>query len=261
MKIRFCTFFQSLLPFLFLLCGTDSTAQTRKADVIIRRDSIRIEALILEVEEAVVKYKKYSDQEGPTFSLGKKEIASIQYGNGEIENFHIQTELYFDESPKPVEPYRVPDDRIHDERVLRPRTGAVGALSNQQLRYNYKFYLKKTSTYKTMATVGATLGIVMTVAGAITISAANRDYNSSYGRISYTQFENRVAGGALLITAGIFGGTPLTIIGLVKKRSYSKKATATQRELNRRNEPVSIGISPGFDVQNRAAMGTLRVRF
>ena len=245
------------IALLFLISLSNvSLAQTiRKNDLIIKRDSTRIEALILEVEDKVIKYKRYSDQGGPTFSVGKKEIASIVYGNGEIENFPAEPEIYFDEVPitAPV-PYR------SDAPVKRLRGGAPQALDVDQLKFNYAFYLKKASKYKTMSVVGASLGVLMTVAGIVTISAAQRDYNAT--GYSSTAYENRVAGGALLVTVGLFGGTPLTVIGLINKNRYNKKARLTQEELRRRGDPLSsIRISPGYNPINRSAGLTLRMSF
>lgn len=240
---------------LLLIClSSPSFAQVRKNDLIIKRDSSKIEALILEVEDLVVKYKKYSDQDGPTFSVAKKAIASIVYGNGEIENFPAEPEIYFDEAPVPaVSPYK------SDAPVKRPRTGSPNALDTDQLRFNYAFYLKKAAKYKTMSVVGTSLGLLMTISGFITVSAAVRDINA-YG--SSTSSDNRIVGGTFLIMGGLGAGIPLTIVGLTKKRSYNRRAMLTQEELRRRGEPLStIRISPGYNVHNQSASLTMRMSF
>jgi hypothetical protein len=246
--------YRNLLALVFLTCCTCFSygQETRKNDLIIKRDSSRIEALILEVDAKIIRYKKYSDQGGPTFSLDRKEIATIVYGNGEIEKFDAVPEIYFDEVPSPI--VTQPDKPA----TLRYRSGAPQVLSNDQLRTNYKFFLRKNTKYKTMATVGASFGVCLTVFGIITLNQANRDYHG-YPTQAY---ENKVLGGALLVTAGVFGGVPLTVVGLINKKRYAKKAITAQNELRRRGEPItSIRLSPGYNVANRTANLTLRMNF
>lgn len=58
----------------------------RKPDVIIKKDNTKIEAIIQEIDDTIIKYRKRSDPQGPLFNLNKKEVVSILYGNGEVEN-------------------------------------------------------------------------------------------------------------------------------------------------------------------------------
>jgi hypothetical protein len=250
-----------LMIFLFW-AGSLSFAQTvRKNDLIIKRDSSKIEALILEIDGLVIKYKKYSDQEGPTFSIGKRDVATIVYGNGEVENFPVEAEVYFDEVPIPgAVPYKN-EEKKSNERVNRFRAGAVQSMETQQLRYNYAFYLKKAAKYKTMSIVGTSVGLLMTISGFITVSAAIRDINAA-GGYSSTSNDSRIGGGVLLVMGGLGAGVPLTIVGLVKKRSYNKKALMAQEELRRRNEPLSsIKISPAFNAYSKTAGLSLSMTF
>ncbi len=255
--MKYHSIFHFLL-FILVVCSShfSFSQTTRKNDLIIKRDSSRVEALILEIDEQVVKYKKYSDQEGPTFSLNKKEIASIVYGNGEVELFAAEPEIYFDESPAPVIPH---NNQYKNGPITRHRGGAIQSQSTDQLKFNYSFYLKKASTYRTMGLVGTSVGLLMTAAGIITVSAAERDYSSTGYSSAY---ENRVTGGVLLVTAGICAGVPFSIIGLVKSRSYKKRALRTHEELRRRSEPLSLhSISPGYNLQNQSANLTIRMTF
>lgn len=56
-------------------------------DVIITRQSERIDATVIEVSENTVKYKKHSNPDGPVFVLGTDKISSILYANGEVQAF------------------------------------------------------------------------------------------------------------------------------------------------------------------------------
>jgi hypothetical protein len=46
-----------------------------------------VEAKVLEIDQETVKYKKFSNQDGPTYNLTKAEIHKIKYENGEEETF------------------------------------------------------------------------------------------------------------------------------------------------------------------------------
>jgi hypothetical protein len=56
-------------------------------DVIITKDSKKIEAKVTEININSIKYKKFNNLEGPTYTLLKSEIATIVYQNGMIDVF------------------------------------------------------------------------------------------------------------------------------------------------------------------------------
>ena len=56
-------------------------------DIIVTKQSEKIEAKITDVEQDFIKYKKFNYQEGPTYTIKKSEIASIIYQNGVVESF------------------------------------------------------------------------------------------------------------------------------------------------------------------------------
>ncbi|MDR0831206.1 MAG: hypothetical protein LBN95_14025 [Prevotellaceae bacterium] len=57
-------------------------------DKIITKNKEQISAKVLEIEELIVKYKKFDNLEGPTYSIKKSDIVTIIYQNGNIENFN-----------------------------------------------------------------------------------------------------------------------------------------------------------------------------
>ena len=61
-------------------------------DVIVKKDGTTIMAKVLTVSTTVVEYKKWSNQDGPTYVIETKELLSINYGNGEKEVFSEQKE-------------------------------------------------------------------------------------------------------------------------------------------------------------------------
>lgn len=83
---------KSIILTLFLLIACNSycqdTIKTRSGEVII--------AKVLEINIKDIKYKKYSNLEGPIFTLDKKEVNNITFKNGEKEifNYGQNADLY-----------------------------------------------------------------------------------------------------------------------------------------------------------------------
>lgn len=57
-------------------------------DVIVKKDGTTILAKVMEVNDDVVKYKKHSNQNGPTYSVKVSDLMSINYKNGEKDTFN-----------------------------------------------------------------------------------------------------------------------------------------------------------------------------
>ena len=76
------------------------TLSTLAQDIITKKDGTKLITKILEVSPTEVKYKKYSNQDGPTFILPTKDIFLVTYQNGETETFTTQTETQ--QRPKAV---------------------------------------------------------------------------------------------------------------------------------------------------------------
>ena len=60
-------------------------------DVIVKIDGSTILSKVLEVNTNDIKYKKFSNLEGPVYTLGKSDIMSINYENGEKDTFDNTT--------------------------------------------------------------------------------------------------------------------------------------------------------------------------
>ncbi len=54
-------------------------------DIIITKDKEQIHAKILEVSKDDIRYKKFSYQDGPIFTLSMDDVLTIAYENGEVE--------------------------------------------------------------------------------------------------------------------------------------------------------------------------------
>ena len=68
---------------MFILCGVLSMFAAN--DLIIKTNSEKVEALIQEVSETELRYKKANNPNGPMFVIKLEEVASIIYANGEVQ--------------------------------------------------------------------------------------------------------------------------------------------------------------------------------
>ncbi len=79
---------RKILLIMLLICSTSVSAQ----DVIVKKDGSTIISKVLEVNIADIKYKKYSNQNGPTYTISKSEVMAINYENGEKDVFTTQSQ-------------------------------------------------------------------------------------------------------------------------------------------------------------------------
>lgn len=56
-------------------------------DVIVKKDGSTIESKVMEVGESEVKYKKYSNQNGPLYTISTRDLQCINYENGSKDTF------------------------------------------------------------------------------------------------------------------------------------------------------------------------------
>jgi hypothetical protein len=76
------------LHLLFILITINSTGQ----DTLFLRNGEKLAVKVVEIEKTLIKYKKYSNIDGPLYTIDKQEISIIRYQNGEIDNFITLTE-------------------------------------------------------------------------------------------------------------------------------------------------------------------------
>ena len=70
-----------------LLCAQLFVLSVFAQDVIITKDAQKIPAKVTDIEEAIIKYKKYDNLEGPTYTMKKADIATVVFENGSVEVF------------------------------------------------------------------------------------------------------------------------------------------------------------------------------
>ena len=72
-----------LLFLIFIMCSVSISAQ----DVIVKKNGSTILSKVLEVNAADIKYKKFSNQNGPTYTISIVDVMAINYENGEKDEF------------------------------------------------------------------------------------------------------------------------------------------------------------------------------
>lgn len=71
---------------LIVLCFVSQRLQAQ--DVIVKKDGTTILSKVLEVNETNLRYKKFKNPQGPTYSISLSEIMSVNYENGEKDTFY-----------------------------------------------------------------------------------------------------------------------------------------------------------------------------
>ena len=61
-------------------------------DVIVKQDGSTILSKVMEINSAEIKYKKWSNVDGPIYAISRSEVLSINYQNGEVEVFSTMIE-------------------------------------------------------------------------------------------------------------------------------------------------------------------------
>jgi len=79
---------RTLLLFALLSVSIYSFSQ----DKIYKNDGSEIQAKILEVAQTEIKYKKFTNQDGPTYTINKTDVLMIIYANGETEVMNTKKE-------------------------------------------------------------------------------------------------------------------------------------------------------------------------
>ena len=83
--------------FLLIVVLFCASLMSMAQDVIVKKDGTTIESRIMEINGTEIKYKKWSNQDGPVYSINRTEVDFINYQNGEVEM--ITSESYYTQLP------------------------------------------------------------------------------------------------------------------------------------------------------------------
>lgn len=235
---------------LFLLC---IAGMAMAQDVIVMKDQSTIMSKVLEITSTEIKYKKWDNQDGPLYSVSRSEVMSINYENGEVENFYKTTNSQLNTYPQQAQ--NNPKGYM-EALVSFPAAMKLNGkrLADEELRglineRGYQLYLKG----KRKSNAGEVVGII----GLVPFIGATSFL------LSYTSFkpENRPSVlKASLITLGI--GTALLVPGLVLSISGgSDLRNVAETYNNNQSDTFSFNISPSVmscdapQLQNNYGLG------
>lgn len=105
-----------------LLCWAGTTLAQ---DVILKKDNTTVLSKVIEVTGTEIKYKKWSNQDGPTYSINRSEVTSINYQNGDVDKFSDNT------TPTPT-----PQPTVTYPQVQTPRDLTQSTLEKPQSPYS-----------------------------------------------------------------------------------------------------------------------------
>jgi len=203
---------------LLFMCFIAFTCVCFAQDIIITRDSRRIEAKVTEINVENIRYKQYSNQEGPTYTLPVSSIVSIVYQNGQVETFESAPAA----PTTPATRNQTTPERNQQSAVTTSRTSQTNSTGTRRLstaemlaemQANYPALYSKYNSGRRMKTTGWVLtgtGIAAFVIGfgVLVDGAENEEYEQADA-------------GALIFTAGvglIAGGVTTLAIGSGKRR-------------------------------------------
>lgn len=171
------------LSLIILFLGITLYAQ----DVIVTNDGKKIEAKVTEVEVEVIKYKKFGDNDGPTYTMKKTEIATILYENGNVDVFkkeplQRQNNMYGDPNygyNNNYDPYSIPGKGLRNTGIVFLSVGGAAVVGGIILGV-----LDEQWAWFTLVPAGAGFmgaGIIFTAVG-----------QSRINRYKYYQHQNQV---------------------------------------------------------------------
>jgi len=164
-------------------------------DVIITKDSRKIPAKVLEVNVDNIRYKKIDNEDGPIYTILKKDVVSILYQNG-------QTDIFTQDNTKS-------EDSTYEELSLMEKRLLFLKMATQTPDLYNKFIDGDRMCRN--GNVLMALGALSTMGGIVAIYTASEDNPSALPQIGL----GLIGLGQIFLAVGI----PVHIVGKCKQRS------------------------------------------
>lgn len=228
---------------LWMILSTMTYAQnTSKNDVILKRDSSRIQALITRMTNEKINYRDLGTADSTDAYIYMDQVAKIYFKNGKILSVRDSV-LAVASPPDSVGQYadlsNLPKNKFDRDVVMA---------NSDQLRDKLRYYSDKAIDGKRGAIVFTSLGVASLVSGLIVANTGSDP-------------DNKKIGYPLAITGTVVGGG----LGLLTFNNYKRNSRKTQKvkeELERRNQPLTIlKLSPSFNPLNNSGTLALRISF
>ena len=216
--------------FLFFATFCVCIATTFAQDVITLKNGEDIQALVQEIGELDVKYKKFENPNGPNYTLKKSKIFRIRYANGSKDVFEDNTTPITVPTPAPITEH--PSIQNNKGEIYIGTFQVLKYHSNQEtvnaedLFYDMPEALKNYNSGKTLITVGQIFAGGCALTGLYILLADN--YNAL---LPYT-------GGGMLIV-----GVISSFVGSSKIKSAVNIYNASVRRQQTSDISLNFGIT------------------
>ena len=171
-----------LILFACFLVGGIMSAQ----DIITKNDGTDIQAKVMEVGQSQISYKKFSNPNGPTYTLDLSEILMITYENGEREMYNTAAEKK-SSLPQGVMTYNSWSGKI-----------SVGGVTIEDEMLDRYFSPDDFQLFKSGKSV-STVGSILAFAGALPFGYSI-GYMGAAGETDETNMAFLIGGGAVMVT-------------------------------------------------------------
>lgn len=219
---------------LFMFCSFNLFGQ----DLIITNSKEELKTKVIEIEELLIKYKKFDFQDGPIYSIKKSEVFLIIYSNGTRETFN-QNEVNRNEGVPPKTKNRQGSDNdINGITTQTINTGSSTNVSNAKSEEPPVIGFKRVLIQEGDKFLGFGIGTGVLLGNSGGMATVNIPYVSARFDKVYKEFGDNMAAGA-----GLF----------VAYHSYSIGAFANESIFN----VISGGLSGSFyyNISEKLAVG------
>lgn len=244
---------------LIWVCFVAFTCAGFAQDLIVTRDSRRIEAKVTEISADNVKYKMFDNQDGPVYTVAKSNVLTIVFQNGQVETFDAQppattatptqsTAVRTQTTPTSTQSTQTFAQTVPTQQRTQFGRRLTTAETLAEMQINYPALYSQYNAGRKMRSIG--WGLTGAGLGALIIGAAISVDGEE------TANEEQEAGGLLISTAGVImagaGVTVLAIGGGKRRRAlnafnmqyYTQEQPASQFQLNL--YPNRIGLAYVF---------------
>lgn len=214
----------------------------RKNDVIVKRDSTKIQALILQISYEKINYRDLATPDSAKAFIYMDQVARILLKNGKTIN--VKDSVAAVRTPPDSVGQYADKNNLPENKFER----SVVMANSDQLRDKYEYHKNKTIDGKIGSIVFTSFAAASFVSGIIIASSGNSSDNKKFGN-------------SLAVVGPVFGG----VFGLICFKNFKinkVKSLKIKSELERRNQPLeSFRLTPGFNAWNKAGFLTLTVFF
>ncbi len=123
--------------FLLLAVALGLTVSLSAQDLIVKTDATQVEARVLEISPEQIRYKRFSNPDGPTYVLPVSAVDYIRYANGEMETFRTaQPSQPASSQPVPAQPATQADRPAETVAAPAPVYSSAPSTPNALQRYD-----------------------------------------------------------------------------------------------------------------------------